>query len=215
MRAVDFLSATVVILVLSVGCGDDGSESVNYAPVIQSVDVDPDTVGISGSATVSCSATDQNNDILIYSWFADYGDFPISSSGSIAFWRAPADTGTYSVAAVVSDGQLADSEAIEIVVIVLPNRPPAIQSVVADPQIIIPNGTTELTCLADDPDGDSLTYLWSSPDGSFPMGDSTPVVQWQAPGNFGDYYVHVSVSDGEYSAADSVAVTVAEPPAAN
>jgi hypothetical protein len=215
MKVHRFLLIPLFTAFLVLACGDDGSESGNYAPVIEDVAADPDTIGVSGSARVSCSASDQNNDILVYSWFADYGDFPISSSGSISFWRAPADTGTYSVTAVVSDGQLADSEAIEIVVIVLPNRPPTIQSVTADPQSTVPDGITELTCVADDPDGDSLIYDWTSAEGSFPEGNSGPVVQWQAPGSLGDYYIHVSVSDGEFSVADSVAVTVLEPPALN
>lgn len=215
MKTIGVFLISLILFIFTIACGKKGSESVNYAPVIQSVTADPDTVAASTNSRVSCSATDQNNDILVYSWFSEFGDFPVSQSGSIALWHAPEDTGTFSVTAVVSDGSLADSESVDIVVVTQANRPPEIQSVTANPQIIIPDATTDLTCIADDPDGDSLIYAWSSEQGSFPNGDSGPVVQWQAPGSFGDYYIHVSVSDGQFAVSDSVVVIVTEPPGAN
>ena len=208
------LLITTALFLLIVVCGDDSAGPANQAPVIQSVTADPDTVNISETSRLSCIATDQNNDILVYTWSAPDGEFPVSSSGTIVLWQAPPDTGTYSVTASVSDGQLTDSETIDINVVFPSNYAPVIQSLTANPQVLSPNDITELTCVADDQDDDSLTYTWSSSDGSFPDGNSGFEVQWQAPVEFGEYYVRVMVDDGHDADQDSILITVDEPPPA-
>ena len=76
------------------------------------------------------------------------------------------------------------------------NSPPEIQSVTASPSTVGISGTTNLTCVATDPDQDELTYSWSSQLGSFPSGTSGSSVQWQAPSTSGNYSIAVIVSDG-------------------
>jgi len=200
-----------VIFLLGINCGDDGTEP-NRAPVIESITANPENVGQSESTALQCIASDPDNDILVYTWTAENGSFPNGSSGSLVFWQAPGDTGTYPVNVRVSDGELTDNETIDINVIIILNQAPVIQSITANPSIILPNGTTEITCVASDEDGDSLTYAWSADYGSFPGGPSGSIVQWQAPGEFGEYYVRVTVDDGRESVRDSVSVTVDEPP---
>jgi len=200
-----------VIFILGINCGDDGTEP-NRAPVIESITANPENVGRSESAALQCTATDPDNDILIYTWTSEYGSFPNGSSGSLVFWWAPGDTGTYPVNVRVSDGSLNDNETIDMHVVIIANRAPVIQSITANPPTLLPGDTTEITCVASDEDDDSLTYSWSANEGSFPEGSSGSVVQWQAPGDFGGYYVRVTVSDGRESVQDSVSVTVDEPP---
>ena len=205
-------------LILSIfffNCGDNSSKSVNHPPVIESLTAEPDTVNISETTRLHCVGSDPDNDILNYAWSALYGTFTNGSAGTRVLWLAPEDPGTYSVAVNVTDGQFSDSETVDIVVAIFENSAPIIESLLADPAIIPPTGITNLTCMAEDPDGDSLTYTWLSDAGNFPNGANGPSVQWQAPENFGDYYIQVSVSDGQLSVADSVAVTVVEPPAVN
>lgn len=202
-----------VIFLLGINCDDDVTEP-NGAPVIESITANPENVGRSESTALQCAATDPDNDILLYTWTSEYGSFPNGSSGSLVFWLAPGDTGTYPVNVRVSDGSLSDNETIDVHVIVISNRPPVIQSISADPAALFPNDTTEITCIATDEDGDSLTYSWSADNGSFPEGTSDSVVQWQAPGEFGNYYVRATVSDGRESVQDSIDIVVDEPPMA-
>lgn len=202
----------ILLFLLFIGCGDDGAGPDNRAPVIQSLTANPEVVGISESTALQCAATDPDNDVLVYNWSAEDGAFPNGAAGTIVFWRAPSDTGTYPVTVNVSDGQLADNETIDINVVVIINRAPVILSVTAVPEIAYPNSIAEITCIADDEDGDLLTYAWSAESGSFPYGTSGSVVQWQAPAEFGEYYVRVLVDDGRESVQDSVAITVDEPP---
>jgi formylglycine-generating enzyme required for sulfatase activity len=205
---------SLAALILIAGCGDDGTGPANRAPVIESVTADPQNVGLSESTVLQCAATDPDNDVLVYTWSAEDGTFPNGAAGTIVFWQAPGDTGTYPVTVRVSDGELTDNETIDISVIVISNRAPVIESITAEPAVAFPNSTTELTCVASDEDGDSLTYTWSADAGSFPQGSSGSIVQWQAPGEFGEYYIRVTVDDGRLSVRDSIAIMVDEPPLA-
>jgi len=76
------------------------------------------------------------------------------------------------------------------------NQPPVIYMISADPLTIKTNDTTQLTCIATDPDGDQLTFLWSSADGTFPNGAGGNSVLWKAPDKPADYKISVSINDG-------------------
>ena len=54
-------------------------------------------------STISCQASDPDNDSLTYSWSANGGTF--TGSGSTAQWTAPATAGTYAIQCAVSDGR--------------------------------------------------------------------------------------------------------------
>ena len=71
----------------------------------------------------------------------------------------------------------------------------------------------QLTASADaqDPDGDTLTYRWSAPTGTFanPASRQTP---WTAPGQVGAVPLTVTVNDGRgMTASDTVTVQVIAP----
>lgn len=87
------------------------------------------------------------------------------------------------------------------------NQPPSIVSLVAKTQQLYPSGKTEITCIAQDPDGDQLNFSWTSTGGTFT--DSGPTVVWNAPPNYGTYVITVAVNDGKGgSAQSSVNITV-------
>lgn len=88
------------------------------------------------------------------------------------------------------------------------NQAPTISSTTANPQTIKTGETTQLTCTATDPDGDQLTYSWSSLDGTYPNGRESITVTWLAPDVPGNYNFSVIVSDGKDMAQGSVNVTV-------
>ncbi|NQU86817.1 MAG: carboxypeptidase regulatory-like domain-containing protein, partial [Mariniphaga sp.] len=76
------------------------------------------------------------------------------------------------------------------------NQPPIIQSITASPQSIKTGETTQLSCVATDPEGDNLTYSWSSINGTFPSGTSRSSVTWKAPDKSG-MNISVIVNDGQ------------------
>ena len=84
------------------GCKDETGPS-NTAPTISSVVVNPATVPINGTATVTVTAQDQDGDPLSYAYVPNGG--AVSGTGSVVTWTAPGTAGAYSVAVTVSDGE--------------------------------------------------------------------------------------------------------------
>ncbi len=88
------------------------------------------------------------------------------------------------------------------------NHAPQITSVTSSPDSVWLSGSTTLSCVATDADSDSIGYVWSCPQGSFPNGVASASVAWQAPATAGSCAVSVTVSDGEKTASGSKVVTV-------
>jgi hypothetical protein len=65
--------------------------------------------------------------------------------------------------------------AIEVIL----NEPPIIESLTTKSPVVRPSKSTDLTCVAYDPDGDDLSYHWTANSGSF-SGDGFDVT-WTAP----------------------------------
>lgn len=75
------------------------------------------------------------------------------------------------------------------------NQPPVISSVLAQSQQLYPSGNTEVTCIAQDADGDQLSFTWAATGGDF--SGVGPTVVWKAPPNYGTYTITVTVDDGK------------------
>ena len=73
------------------------------------------------------------------------------------------------------------------------NQPPLISVLEAKHMYLDPLWGTEVNCVASDPEGDTLSFQWSSTGGHF-VGDG-PTVTWQAPKEYGDYPLVVTVTD--------------------
>jgi hypothetical protein len=87
------------------------------------------------------------------------------------------------------------------------NQPPVISSLAAKSQQLYPSGTTEITCIAQDPDNDQLNFSWSATGGSFTGSGLT--VTWRAPSAYGTYTITVAVDDGKgASMQSSIPITV-------
>ncbi len=97
---------------ISVTVSDDSGESasdsctievVNNPPVIASLVPSAISVAPGESCTVSCDASDADDDILTYEWSFTNGE--ISGEGSTVTWTAPETEGIYTIGVTVSDGR--------------------------------------------------------------------------------------------------------------
>ena len=77
---------------------------------------------------------------------------------------------------------------------VVADHPPRIKALAPDPATIALRDTSNLYCTADDPDGDQLTYNWSTSGGTFT--GSGPSLKWAAPDTTGIYIIKCTVDDG-------------------
>ena len=90
---------------------------------------------------------------------------------------------------------------------VLVNHRPAITSLEAEPERVIPSGSCQIACTASDADGDELSYNWSASGGEINGEGAT--VTWTASDSAGSYNVTVTVTDGRGGeVTKQVAVTV-------
>lgn len=76
--------------------------------------------------------------------------------------------------------------------IAIQNRPPVIQSLKA-PVMVVTGSKSQVSCIAEDPDGNAVIFEWSVTGGIL-QGDGS-AVQWTAPGNPGNYSITVKVTD--------------------
>ena len=177
----------------------------NSYPVIRSLQAQQERVTPSGSCQVECTAFDADGDSLIYAWSATGGI--LSGEGPVASWTAPDTPGTYAITVKVTDGRGGEATT-QLTIDVRVNHPPVIESLTAEPPEVRKSNASVIKCVASDPDGDELTYLWDVTGGN--VSEQSATVTWTAPNRYGTYVIRVTVSDshgGEVSRELSVGVT--------
>jgi hypothetical protein len=188
-------------------------EPQNHPPIIKTMIAQSKISVLSGSQIV-CEAEDLDGDELTYLWSANGGT--IEGQGAAVNWIAPETPGEYTIAVVVNDNQGGTAtQSVTITVTDKPNQPPIITSLIIN--IARPVGPIEIdptveqldrptisvrvltpsviVCVAEDPDGDDLTYTWTATDGKITDEEGRKIV-WIAPTNSIRHFVTVEVNDG-------------------
>ena len=96
---------------------------------------------------------------------------------------------------------------------ILANHLPAITSLEAEPERVLPSGSCQIACNASDRDGDGLSYNWSASEGE--INGEGAMVTWTAPDSAGSYNVTVTVTDGrggEVTKQVTITVRANKPP---
>jgi hypothetical protein len=92
------LLCTVTLLVILIaGCND----KITYVPVINSIDLTPDTVAVGGTAMLQLVVTDADDENLVYYYTTTGGS--ISGVGDTVSWKAPNEAGTYVARVLITD----------------------------------------------------------------------------------------------------------------
>lgn len=172
----------------------------NAPPRIKALAADRPVLGPDEVATLYCTAEDHDSEGLTIRWSASNGT--LAGNGATARWT-PDGAGEATVVCTVTDGEAVVADSVGVSV--LTNRRPAVTAVHADPPEVDPGGTTSLTCVATDPDGDALTVGWAVTGGS--LAGEGPAVTWTLPEAPGYYTAVCTATDAQGSAAaDSVGV---------
>ena len=181
----------------------------NQPPAIQSVTIEK-IDNPAAEYIIACKAIDADKDTLSYLWSSDNGT--IKGTGNSITWVAPEISGNYTIKVVVKDDKGGESACSTAILVELPkpvepvveppkvNQPPIITELTADITRIRIWTTTNIHCVAEDPDGDSLTYIWSAEEGKV-QGESD-TVGWTAPGVQGQYRITVKVVDAQGARAE-------------
>jgi hypothetical protein len=175
------------------------------APIITSLESEPNWTAPLDSLNVTCDASDPDGGELSYEWSTTGGN--ITGTGPEVIWTAPEKIGMYDITVVVTNSQgRKDTESIALFA---SNGPPPI----IEDLIVTAKGheylkeTTiwykaartydyDIECIASDTDGElgELAYEWSC-DGGEISGEG-PTITWTAPNTAGDVTVTVKVLDG-------------------
>jgi hypothetical protein len=137
-----------------------------------------------------CAASDPDGDTIYYSWYAETGTF--KESGEYITWIAPEPTGEYTVSVTARDGRGGEAtETAKLTIETGPtNHPPSVTLIISPedkPEVTITDeiydpievkrwSTTYIECIAEDPDGDALSYEWTSTKGR--LIGAGPLVQY-------------------------------------
>jgi len=199
-------------IALSAAIGDEGTGAIAGMPIITSMHVDNFRVEPGQSCTITCNATDFENDPLTYQWLATKGE--VQGEGPVVTWTAPDDVGEYRISVVVSDAAGNQSSKAVTVVVGDPQeqsegggsfsieemevvpmghnllKPPALGTT---QWTIFKGREVEITCVIDG-DASGLEYEWTCDVGSL-HGDGSTVV-WEAPDHACYAQVAVVVSGG-------------------
>jgi len=164
----------------------------NQPPIISSLTPAQTQVYPSGTVEIQCNASDPNGDKLNFTWAATGGKF--SGAGEIITWQAPEQYGTYTITVTADDSKGASTQS-SVTISVGANQNPQISSLAADPSVIGTVGSSLITCVANDPDGDVVKYNWKVDEGNITgVGNK---VTWFPPNKGGSFNVIVTVSDGK------------------
>ena len=183
-----------------------GQPVTNYPPRIKSLSSDKQVVVFNDSAKIYCTAVDRDSNPITYEWAVSGGTY--TGTDSIITWQAPSVSGTYLISCTVNDGHGGiDSDSLYIQVVEFINNDPVITEMTAHPRKIHLGSNSEISCIASDPDGDTLNYTWSAGFGT--ISGSGASITWTAPSLAGNYYINCLVDDGRGGETlDSIGVSV-------
>lgn len=89
------------------------------------------------------------------------------------------------------------------------NEAPTITSFAPNATRVAPGESCTIVCVADDPNGDALSYTWASTAGTI-SGEGN-AISWMAPAAEGSYAINVTVSDGKGGTATASCTVIVKP----
>jgi len=180
----------------------------NTPPKILSLSAQPETLKPEEISLITCQAEDPDEEPLSYQWSASEGS--IQGEGAQVRYKAPSFPGKYLLEVTLTDERGAKVKRSLTIAVQALNRPPEITSLVAYPRTVEAGKTTLITCQAQDPDGDTLSYEWSVSAGSIKGSGSQ--VRYKSPPSPGNYLLEVMVTDQEsLRTKHRIKVTVTKP----
>jgi len=185
---------------------NSGQTVSNYQPRIKAIAADSTTVLFNQSINIYCNAYDRDADDLTFTWYV--GSEILDIDSTVLSWTAPEVDTIFTIYCSVADGVTATvMDSIRITVIELINHSPTIGGITASSRNIIRGDSTIIKCIASDPDGDLLSFQWSSVEGIIVGNDST--ITWVSPDSVGYYYINCTISDGRGGTdLDSIGIAV-------
>ncbi len=153
----------------------------NQGPRITSIGAAPRPVERAGTVELHTSASDPTGDALTYEWTAPDGWTLSDATAAEPTLTAPDAAGeSANIELTVTDAEGLEATA-SVRVSTAPNRKPVLSGVSAGATTLTPEGSTEVSASADDPNGDALDYSWSVANGDWSFSGSGESITLTAP----------------------------------
>ena len=193
MKKYCILFSVIISMILFNYCekaSNNPTEPANQPPKITSLVATPDSLNPNELSTIVCLTHDPEGDSLTFTWSTSDGN--INGAGAIIEWIAPGYISNQTVTCIINDNNGGiDSSTITINVF---NSQPVISILQSSIDTVKIGNTVQINCIASDPDGDNLTYIWHSNDGT--ITGSGQSIDWIAPLSIGSYSISCKVDDG-------------------
>jgi predicted secreted protein len=138
----------------------------NTAPIISSLLPANSNLSRGGSTAVAASASDPDGDMLSYSWSVGNSDWSYTGSGDEITLNAPDTASSSTMVTVTVTDTVGASTSSTVIVNTVPNGSPTVSSIYPKNNPIARGGSTDIVVNASDPNGDTLSYSWSTDDPS-------------------------------------------------
>jgi len=183
-----WLASFIIVSIIVLACS---CTLANQPPVITSIEAEPEIILALDSCQIECLAVDEEGDELSYEWSTPAGT--LSGNSSTVVWNAPDKPGEYTISVDVTD-EKRNKVTGSITITVRENNQPEITDLKVSPGMkVTPGRTCKIECIAQDHDGDELSYEWSASRGGLsPEGN---IAEWVAPESNGTYDITVVVRD--------------------
>ncbi|MBK7337911.1 MAG: hypothetical protein IPJ00_17900 [Saprospirales bacterium] len=141
------------------------AQAYTWPPRIKGLAAADNPVEIADATTIYATVSDPDSGEFTYQWSTTAGSI-VGDSSEVVF-TAPAAAGDAEIQLIVSDPE-GNSDTATLILSIVPeiNDPPHIAEILKSAPYVGPGESLELTCLAEDPDADPLTYEWTASGGS-------------------------------------------------
>lgn len=138
------------------------STQVNRPPVIAQLVASQTSLAKKGTANLAVSATDADGDTLKYNWsISPTPGWSLSGQGANVQVTAPdayGQSATVKLTVIDNNGGSASSQ---LFLKTVDNATPTIKTLLVNPKVVSRSGTIQAEALAEDPNGDALSYQWT------------------------------------------------------
>ncbi|MBN1478884.1 T9SS type A sorting domain-containing protein [candidate division KSB1 bacterium] len=185
---------------------NSGQVVSNYPPRIKALAADDSVAATASQISVYCAAYDRDGDDIIFDWYIN--DERVGITGPRIVWNTPEQEGEYIIRCIANDKNAGlDTARIIIKLVESINHVPEIIEIKPEANKVDVGSAVSFTCVANDPDSDELSFIWTSEFGDIQSSESTAV--WIAPDMPGYYIIHCTIDDNRGGqAADSVGLFV-------
>ncbi len=210
-------TATSITITLEVSDGefshsDTMTVTVNVPnrPPVANAGADQSVLAGSSVQLDGSASSDPDGDTLTYTWTSSDSSIIINNANSVnANFIAPSTATSITITLEVSDGEFSHSDTMTVTVNIA-NRPPIANA--GNDQTVEWGAFVQLDGSASsDPDGDDLTYTWTSSDSSIILENADSATpSFIAPEENIEITFTLTVSDGEFNSQTVVTVIVQE-----